>query len=78
MPYDYPKQLSGNAGPDIAELWNCLWRLVEALNVDEQVRAQLQEAEAKATSGGYAQTTAALLSIPAAELMSTSNEEETA
>lgn len=78
MPYDYPKQLSGSTGPDIAELWNCLWKLVEALNVDEQVRAQLRQAEAKATSGGYTQTTAELLSIPAAELTATSNEEETA
>jgi hypothetical protein len=78
MPYDYPRPLSGSTGPDIAELWNCLWRLVEALNVDEQVRAQIQQAEAEATSGGYAQTSAELLAIPAAELMETSNEEETA
>lgn len=41
MPYEYPEGLSVQASPDDQRMWRCLWKLVEALNVDEQVRAAL-------------------------------------
>lgn len=45
MPYQYPEQLSGNTREDVAVLWDCLWRLVEALNISEETRATLEQKE---------------------------------
>lgn len=46
MPHEFPKPLTGDTGTDISALWETLWKLVEALNLnDEAVRATLARLE---------------------------------
>lgn len=48
MPYDFPRQMTGDTGADVKALWETLWKLVEALNLnDEAVRAALARLEAQ-------------------------------
>jgi len=42
MPYQYPRQPTGEPGKarqDVQQLWEDLWKLVEELNVQEQMEA---------------------------------------
>ena len=40
MQLDYPRPLTGNRDQDILDLWEALWHLIEALNVEEQRRGE--------------------------------------
>lgn len=37
---DYPRPLTGDRDRDIQDLWEALWHLIEALNVEEQRRGE--------------------------------------
>lgn len=43
MPFNFPDPLRGDATENETLIWEALWRLVEALNVEEQVRAEKRE-----------------------------------
>lgn len=48
MAHDFPKPLTGDTGADVAALWETLWKLVEQLNLnDEVVRDTLARLEGK-------------------------------
>lgn len=48
MPYDFPRQMTGDTRADVQALWETLWKLVEALNLnDEAVSATLARLEAQ-------------------------------
>lgn len=48
MPYEFPDRLTIHADEDSRRLWECLWRLIEALNLrDEAVSAELARLEEK-------------------------------
>ena len=36
MPYDFPERLTMHADEDSRRLWDCLWKLVERLNMKEE------------------------------------------
>lgn len=40
MQLDYPRPLTGDRDRDIQDLWEALWRLIEALNVEDQRRGE--------------------------------------
>ena len=44
MPYDFPERLTQFADEDSRRLWECLWKLVERLNLNEEA---LREALAR-------------------------------
>lgn len=43
MPFNFPEPLRGAATENETLIWEALWRLVEALNVEEQIRAEKRE-----------------------------------
>ena len=43
MPYEYPQKLTEHASEDSKRLWDCLWRVVEKLNLAEDVIARLEQ-----------------------------------
>ena len=48
MPHEFPKPLTGDTVTDVAALWETLWKLVEQLNLnDEVVRDTLARLERK-------------------------------
>ena len=48
MAHDFPKPLTGYTGRDVHELWETLWKLIEQLNLnDEVVRDTLARLEGK-------------------------------
>lgn len=36
MPYDFPERLTLHADEDEHRLWDCLWKLVERLNLKDE------------------------------------------
>jgi len=36
MPYEFPERLTAHASEDSRRLWDCLWKLVERLNLKEE------------------------------------------
>lgn len=46
MPYDFPERLTLHADEDEKRLWECLWKLVERLNLNEEsLSAKLERLE---------------------------------
>lgn len=47
MTYDFPERLTAFADEDSRRLWECLWKLVERLNLNDEALKAIQSAEAE-------------------------------
>jgi hypothetical protein len=45
MPYDFPERLTAHADEDSRRLWECLWKLVERLNLNEDAQTAALKAK---------------------------------
>ena len=51
MTYDFPERLTEFADEDSRRLWECLWKLVERLNMNEEALTQTMTQLAKSVKG---------------------------
>lgn len=51
MTYDFPERLTAFADEDSRRLWECLWKLVERLNINEDALTQTMTQLAKSVKG---------------------------